>query len=179
MEKEVKKRERLSELSFWLDDYTDLFSDFDPRPYSERSLSYDFVSELKRATRDKLGKIKFSLLLPKTERVHSAERVIRNRLYDHFKKQYNRQKAKARKTLKQGIMFCMFGVITMVVTTLVYFYFQEESLLTSFLVILLEPAGWFLFWEGLNLAIFESRRTKSDLIFYRKMSDCKLYFSSY
>jgi len=36
--------------------------------------------------------------------------------------------------------------------------------------ILTEPAGWFFFWEGLNLTLFEPKRIKPDLEFYRKPS---------
>ena len=55
----------------------------------------------------------------------------------------------------------------------------EGGLLTSFLVVLLEPAGWFLFWEGLDLTIFSSKKIKPDLNFYEKMSKCYITFLSY
>ena len=177
--KRNKSAAKMSEMIFWLDDYTDFFSDFDPRPYSQRSLSFDFVAELKRASRDKFDKIKLSLLLPKAKRDSSSELAVRKRLYEHFGRYYERAKKKSRGILKQGIMFCIFGVITMFIATLVYFYFGERSLLTSFLVILLEPAGWFLFWEGLGLAIFERKKERPTLEFYEKMSKCRIYFSSY
>ena len=37
------------EISFWLDSYDDLFSDFDPRPYAQKGFSEDFLDEAKRA----------------------------------------------------------------------------------------------------------------------------------
>jgi len=49
----------------------------------------------------------------------------------------------------------------------------------TFLVILLEPGGWFLFWEGLNLIIFETKEETPDFSFYEKMSKCSINFSSY
>ena len=43
----------LSNISLSLNSYDDIFSGFDPRPYSQRALSDDFLAESKRASRDK------------------------------------------------------------------------------------------------------------------------------
>lgn len=45
---ETEKILEMSEISIWLDNYDDIFSDFDPRPYSQRSLSDDFLAEAKK-----------------------------------------------------------------------------------------------------------------------------------
>ena len=52
----IEKDFNSSEIPLWLDNYNDLFSDFDPRHYSNRALSQDFLEELKRASRDKQTK---------------------------------------------------------------------------------------------------------------------------
>ena len=49
----------------------------------------------------------------------------------------------------------------------------------SFLVVFLEPAGWFLFWEGSDLVIFDSKKKKPDLEFYEKMTRANIGFLSY
>jgi hypothetical protein len=36
------------EISIWLDSYNDIFSDFDSRPFSERTVSDDFLSEVRK-----------------------------------------------------------------------------------------------------------------------------------
>ena len=46
-----------SEISLSLDNYDDIFSDFDPRPFSQRALSDDFLIEAKKASRDKVSGI--------------------------------------------------------------------------------------------------------------------------
>ena len=56
---------REGNISLILDDYNDLFSDFDPRHYSERALSDDFLAESKRASRDKpAGSLEVKFLVP-------------------------------------------------------------------------------------------------------------------
>src|ERR1700677_5264902 len=56
-------------MNLGLDEYDDIFSDFDARPYSARMLSEDFLHELKRAS---LGQeedgVVLNLLLPQARR---------------------------------------------------------------------------------------------------------------
>ena len=37
-----------AKIFLWLDDFDDIFSDFDPRPYSARELSDDFLDEVRK-----------------------------------------------------------------------------------------------------------------------------------
>ncbi len=166
-----------SEISLWLDSYDDIFSDFDPRPFSDRALSDDFLAEAKRASRDKVsGKIALTFLIPKGIRDQKEERLIRRRLREHFNKHYQRIYNDVQKINRQGIFFMVIGVVIMFIATFISFTFDEKYLVYSFLIILLEPAGWFLFWEGLNLIVFESKKIKPDRDFYEKMAKAEIAF---
>lgn len=181
MKKEVVSKPKVSkmeEVGLWLDGYSDLFSDFDSRPYLQRSLSFDFLAETKRAGRDKFGKVKLNLFIPKKKRNTNSERDIKKRLYNYFNKHFLHEKQKARGVLKRGLMFAGFGILLMFVATYLLFH-EGKQFFLNFIIVLMEPGGWFLFWEGLNLSIFESKETKPLLEFYKKMSHCKIYFSSY
>src|ERR1035437_3645551 len=73
------------QVSIWLDGYDDIFSDFDPRPYSERSLSDDFIAEAKKVSREKLLKInELNLLIPDSKRNAEQESVIIKNLHANF-----------------------------------------------------------------------------------------------
>jgi hypothetical protein len=48
-----------------------------------------------------------------------------------------------------------------------------------FLIILFEPGGWFFFWEGLNLIVFDSKELNEDLRFHKKLSKCDMTFVPY
>lgn len=177
--KEVNIKGGRSEIIMWLDDYVDLFSDFDPRPLSERALSYDFLDETKRASKEKDEKIKFNLLIPRSKRKVKTDHVVKKRLREHFTRHYKRHRDDAKRVLKRGLWLCFVGIILMFVATYVLFYFQKATFWMSFFVVLLEPAGWFLFWEGLDMALFTSKKEKPLLEFYKKMANSRLIFSSY
>jgi len=181
MVKEVKIRniEEKSEIRFAISGYDDLFSDFDARPVSERGLSEDFLSEAKRAGAVKEGeKLDFIFLISKNKRDLKKEVTIKDRLERHFKKHFGLSKNEKSKAIKQGVFFTILGVVLMLLATFLFFKFKNESLLASFFTILLEPASWFLFWEGLDHAIFESRNINSNLFFYKKMSSANIKFVS-
>lgn len=183
MPKEMNNNEKIellkqSEISLSIDSYDDIFSDFDPRPFSQRALSVDFLDEAKRASRDK-EEIELKFLMPSILRNFETEKTIKNRLREHFKKHAKETEAECKQTIILGIRFIIAGIIFMFLATLILYKFKEASFLSTFLVVLLEPAGWFSFWEGLNLAIFESKKKKPEAIFYKKMANCKITFLSY
>ena len=180
-EKEIERREDLRErnISLILDSYNEIFSDFDPRHYSEKALSDDFLSEIKRASRDKGEGVELKFLAPKSRRNLNEEVLIRRRLREHFKKHFLGLKKEKKRTIKQGFYFVLAGIFFMFIATLILFRYKTESLVTSFLVVFLEPAGWFSFWEGLDLIIFDSKKINPELVFYRKMSKADIIFKSY
>lgn len=168
---------KMSQISLWLNDYSDIFSDFDPRPYSERAISDDFLQEAKRASIDKnLGTIKLKFLVDAHKSDKLLENTIKRRLKAHFKRHFDLLVKEKNNIIMRGLLFAMTGVVLMFGTTMLHFKFQNASIISSFFVVLLEPAGWFSFWEGLNIIFFESKRAKPDLEFYEKMAKCDIEF---
>ena len=167
-------------ISLKLANYNDIFSSFDPRPYSERSLSIDFLGEAKRASIDKpSGEIELRLLIPSKLRNLEKEKTIKKRLKDHFERHARKIKEQHKKIIRNGALFTTFGVVIMILATFILFEYSEGSLLMNFLIILFEPAGWFLFWEGLDQIVFEPKKTRPDLEFYEKMAKSDIIFLSY
>jgi hypothetical protein len=178
---EKEKLLQMSEISLWLDTYDDIFSDFDPRPYSQRALSDDFLSEAKKASRDKAtGTIEINFLIPSVQRNSSHEQTIRKRLRNHFNNHSDSLKCEMKQMTKEGSAFIASGTIIMFIATMLIVLKQtNDTIVLNFLIVLLEPAGWFLFWEGLNTLVFKSRKVKPDLVFYEKMSKCEIIFTTY
>jgi hypothetical protein len=178
---EQEKQELLakSEISLWLDTYDDIFSDFDPRPYSQRALSDDFLVEAKKATRElKTGQLELRFLIPVAIRDVEKEIIIRKRLREHFKKYAHRLKLEKLGMIKQGALLIFFGIIMMFLATFILFQ-EKKNFVLSFLIILLEPAAWFSFWEGAYLLVFKVKEKNPDLEFYEKMSKAEFVFCSY
>jgi hypothetical protein len=177
---EMKKVIQTAEMALWLDGYDDMFSDFDPRPYSERSLSDDFLVEMKKAAFGR-GKdsdeLKF-LLAPEV-RDHKLEEVIKERLKAYFSAKHHRLIQEKKKIIRQGVTFVGASIVLMFIATLIFTFVANKTFLINFLVILLEPAGWFLFWEGLARTIYKAEETNSEINFFHKMAHCKISFISY
>jgi hypothetical protein len=185
MEKEVPKFEPLDEkcrllregnISLVLDSYNDIFSDFDPRPYTSRALSDDFLSECKRAARDKEAGVELRLLIPKTKRNLSDEAKIKKRLKNHFEKHFEEKANDLRNLRKEGFTWFFLGVVVMMFGAYLLSY---HGFIFNLLIIIAEPAGWFLFWEGLDHAVLDVRKRKPDFDFYKRMALSQVYFFSY
>lgn len=54
----------------------------------------------------------------------------------------------------------------------------EKTLFISILLVLLEPAGWFIFWAGSDLLLSQTREINPDLIFYRKLAGARILFTT-
>ena len=177
-----KKEERIEfevregNISLVLDSYNDIFSDFDPRDYSEKALSEDFLSECKRAARDKENHIELRLLIPIKKRNSTHENKIRKRLKDHFHRHFKIEEKEMKKTKSQGIAWFILGAI---IITVGAFLSKYQGFIFNLLVTIAEPAGWFSFWEGLAKVFLIPKEEKLDLEFYKKMSTAKISFFSY
>jgi hypothetical protein len=177
-EEESTRLLKLSEISLWIDTYDDIFSDFDPRPYSQRALSDDFLFEAKKASREKTsGKIELLFLIPDEKRSHELEAVIRKRLHEHFRKHADILAKEIKNIRIHGLQMGLCGFILLAVSSYVIWK-SQDSYWISLLRIATEPAGWFLSWEGMNQIVFSSRQKIADLEFYRKMAGCDIEFYS-
>lgn len=169
----------MSEISLILDTYEDIFSDFDPRPYSVRALSEDFLSEAKRGSLDKIpGEINLILMVPKKLRNPKDEEIIAKRLKYHFKKHYLFLKKELMEKRRKGFLLLLVGALVGGLATVIYPY-HSTDFLAAFGVILLEPASWFTMWTGLEQMFHISRQDKTDMVFYERMDECKISFLSY
>ena len=109
-------------ISLRLAGYNDIFSSFDPRPYSERALSVDFLEEAHRASIDKpSGELELRLLLPSRARRPREENVIKKEAEKaHFERHATLLRSKYHKTMKSGVTFVACGVILMFFTALLF-----------------------------------------------------------
>ncbi|MDP3966145.1 MAG: hypothetical protein Q8Q04_01295 [archaeon] len=168
--------EKTSEIGLWIDDYESIFSDFDSRPYSRKLLSEDLLSEINRESKEaREENVELTFIIPKKERDSRKEKIIKKRIRRHFKIHLLSLEKSKRELIGQGLLFFFFGLAFMALAT---FLLADDGVtyLIKFLGVLSEPAGWFLFWEGLNLLIFDLRKKLPELDVYRKISKAQITF---
>jgi len=163
------------EIPLILDSYEDLFSDFDPRGFSQKALSGDFLLECRKASVDK-KKIELKFFLPRKKRNLKEEAKIKRRLKEHFKKHAKEKKIEIRKIRVGGTFWAILGSVMMV--TSAFFFTTPSSFFQHLVATLIQPAGWFFLWEGLAKILITSKDRMPDYRFYKKMANSDISFLS-
>lgn len=170
---------REANISLILDSYDDLFSDFDPRPYSERALSDDFLFECKKAAREKRNApqaLELRFLIPTKKRVKAEENRIKKRLKDYFLNQAKEKQKEVVQSRRDGIKWLLIGIAFSLISTLLI---NQEGLIYSIPLIITEPGGWFSLWTGLDKVFLETKAKKPELEFHNRMAKMSVKFYSY
>jgi len=166
------------DISIWLDTYDDIFSDFDPRPYINRTLSDDFISELQKVSKEQDKMInELTFLLPKEQRNNADEVIITKRLHNFFKINYNQYKIEYKNLWKRALYFTFTGILLMLAAS--YLSTLESNIfLIHLLLVIFQPSGWFLVWVGFDMILYQTKQKKKELNFYNKLSKSKINFFS-
>lgn len=168
-----------AEVSITIDDYDDIFSDFDSREYDQRALSDDFLLEVKKASFSKYpGKVELRFLLPATLRNLKKEILIQKRLKEHFKKHHTELRTEISRLRKKGTMMALGGAV-MIGLAAYLDSLQNTPLWMHIAEVILEPAGWFTGWTGLDQLYYTPRELDKDHMFYHRMEQADITFHSY
>jgi hypothetical protein len=176
-----KEKEILAkgEVGLVVRDYDEIFSGFDPRHYSHRALSVDFLDETRRATREvEPGSFELKLLLPMSQRNSEKEEIIKRRLKEHFKKHADMLSGESWVRTRRGIFLTIIGFLMMIFATYLL-QTGNKSFGYSILSIIFEPGGWFTLWTGLDLIFAFARERNHELEFYQRMTRANISFSHY
>ena len=168
--------DNFSKINIWLDSYDDIFSDFDSSDYSEKTLSDDFISQVKKISKNKRGKdVSLRFFIPLNQRNNKSEETIIRRLSLYFTHINNQLKADIKKTYIKGWTLTTTGITLMVVASYLSFI-KSQMYTTHLMLVLFEPAGWFLLWAGLDNIVYNSKDFKKEIDFYSKMTGAKIDF---
>ena len=164
-----------------LDNYEDIFSDFDTRPFSERGLSDDFLKELARRTLETPRReLEVLMVLPKTLRKEKDEATIKSRLRKHFSIEVKRIEEKRDSKRRHGYTyFAMGGVLLLLEAYLIEEAVNIHKLLFAFSQAFILPAGWFLAYTGLEKMLQPYGEDAVDYEFYKKLQGAAYRFTSY
>lgn len=174
--KHEKRLSRSSQLGLAIDGYDDIFSDFDPRPYKEKQLSQDFLTELRRFFFDKNPEsVDLVLLLPANLRSSTAEAIIKRRLHIYFHEKMHELEKQLQHAKMRNILKVALSLLLMVSTGYLAVH-AAQVLWKNILKVMLEPASWFLFWTSLEQLLFSLRPAAKELHYFRRLSECKIVF---
>lgn len=154
-----------------IDKYSNIFSDFDARPLVERTLSIDFTEELRRqlyARDESISGITF--ILPGSERNHKDEEAIKERMIGYFKKHIHRIEAAKRYAILRTALMLLAGAIGMVLASYIVSFESVKKFPYSLIRVLIEPASWFLLWEGMNRYAAKMEELRPDMELYAKIT---------
>jgi len=167
----------LKEISIILDVWDDIFSDFDPRPLDERTLSQDFLNELmKRYTEKKRGKLLISFYLPAALKDEQSEKMVNHRLKRYFKARALQKKHDIYQMRLRGVIFVLIGFVSLSSITVISYFRLIGGFVDQLLEILLVPLGWFGMWEGLLQIVNVSPALAQEEQLYGKLADAEYRF---
>ncbi len=166
------------DLHLWIDTYDDLFSDFDPRPFTERIISDDFLAEMNKLTAEHDDHVKsICFQIPKAARDEGSEQIIRERLIRDFQRQHAHFASRWNANFRIGI-FIVLGGLTSLALAVFFAQTDLKQLAKDIIKVVLEPAGWFMMWTGLDKVAFGGRAVKRKRDFYKRLSQSKVEFVS-
>ncbi|MFH1045899.1 MAG: hypothetical protein V1727_02930 [Candidatus Omnitrophota bacterium] len=168
----------LKEIAIVIDTWDDIFSDFDPRPLIERTISGDFVEELKkRYLETRSGDFVVMIYAPISLKDEESERMVAEHLKRHFRHLLLQKKKALVRARVRGAMFVGVGVASLSFLALATYYKFLSPLTIQIAEIILMPLGWFGFWEGLSKLIDTSPAHIQEETFFDKLSKTRYQFT--
>lgn len=174
--KTMPKYTGIKEIIMNLDHYDDIFSDFDKKPYTHRSLSDDFFLQLRKDCIDgDYKKLDINIIIQKKNRNSRFEIIIKRRIEEHFKNHFKKLEKERKRLQRLGTLFLIFGAILLIIKYVIAEGVNAQRY--KVLSIILEPSSWFLFWEGAYILFFETKGNKQEYEIYKKLSKAKIQFT--
>jgi len=168
----------LSSVDIALDSYEELFSDFDPSPFSRRAFSGDFLKELmRRYSETRHGKFEVVFSLPKAVRNRETEALIKERLREHFEWQLGELREDINEDRRTGGFYIGAGAAVIALSVLLTTYGQAEVFLKILGEIILVP-GWVGEFMGLEKILESKSQRKKQYEFLEQFRDATYVFVS-
>jgi len=180
MEKARNQVKTLKEISVVIDNWDDIFSDFDPRPPGERVLSEDFILELKKRYREsRSGSFVITLNAPLSLRDEATEKKVVKQIKAHFRRVFLQRKKEVLRLRVRGGIFVTTGICSLGFLTLITYYRLFSNLAIELLSIVFMPLGWFGIWEGFSKLVDTSPAVIQEKKLFEKLANAAFKFKFY
>ena len=172
-----QKIKDLKEIDIVIDTWDDIFSDFDPRPLNERTLSEDFIFELRKRYRETLkGDFIITIYAPIFLRDAKSESMVILRLKKHFKYRYLQRQKEINRIRIRGVIFVLLGICFLTFLTLAAYFKMFSQLVIETLGIVAMPLGWFGIWDGFSKIVDTSPKFIQEEMLFKKLSKAHYRF---
>ncbi|MCU0526033.1 MAG: hypothetical protein MUF72_14515 [Elainella sp. Prado103] len=160
-----------------LDQYSDIFSEWDPAPFKRREIDPDLATYLEESSQEIPGKhrIELCFILPLQNYNQRIETEARQGLANSFifklyllRKQLKKTNAQMLRLVILGLLLLWFGAIA---TRRV-----EEGVISSTLIEGVFIAGWVFLWEAVSLFFFTNLELYQRYRTYRRLQDAPVIF---
>lgn len=178
-EEEKKPATFLNLVNIALDTYDDIFSDFDPSPYSTRLLSDDFLKELqKKYTERQRGEFEVRFTVPAAQRNPKTEALIKKRIKNYFEQILKNTEYEMQKKKKKGIVYILVGFLLLAGQMYLSTFYDGGNYFVRLIEIILVPAGWYGMFEGIANFLETPASLENQYKFYTKLKNANYIFLS-
>ena len=170
----------LRDIAIAIDTWDDIFSDFDPRPLSERTLSEDFIFELTRRYHEsRKGHTVVTICAPSVLRNDRAERIVSTRIRLYLAHRADLANAAIRRQRIRGGIFTLCGFVFLSALTIMGCEFKPwfGNLGFQFVEIILMPLGWFGIWEGVSKIVDVDRLLVQEAALFTRLAHATYRFT--
>jgi len=178
-EEDKKPAAVLNLINIALDTYDDIFSDFDPSPYSTRILSDDFLKEVqKKYSERQRGEFEIRFTIPQAQRNLKTESLIKKRIKDYFSQVLKNTEYELKKKKQKGLLYVAVGFSLLALQMYISTYHNNGNFFAKMIEILLVPAGWYGMFEGIGNLLETPPALESQQKFYTKLKNANYVFMS-
>lgn len=173
---ESKVSEILSSIQVALDEYDDIFSDFDPSPYTKRLLSEDFLKEIQRRYIETgKGEIEVRFTLPAALRDAKTEALIKKRIAHYFDSKIKSSDEDTAKIRRKGLVHLIAGFLLLSADIFIY---DIKDIFIRLISVITVPAGWYGMYSGLEYMFAYPGEIMERRKFYQRFERAKYEFIS-
>ncbi len=178
-EVETTEKSEYREISIWLDKYADLFSEYDESDFSARTLSDNFLTEVRKLVQEAgNNKVELKFNLMEDQPDPAVESFIIKNIHYYFAVKVKQAEAEKRKILRNGGLLTLAGFALITFIILLGHTWSSIVVLKGF-EMMMDPLGWFLTWTGLDMIFVQSKKEQPHIDFNRRMTNAKLTFAAF
>jgi len=160
-----------------LDQYTDIFSEWDPAPFKRRSLDPDLELYLEASSEEipLHHSIELYFTIPQGSHDDVMEEEVKNGLKNSCLFKIYLLRRKIEKTNALMVRYIILGFILLWLGTLFVGQYADEAILALFADALL-IGGWVFVWEAVSLFSFTNRELYHEWRTYKRLENAPVIF---